>query len=87
MKQNPNKSSEKKRERRPLGNRHGRARHRHGRATTHGRAWGARLAVRPGTAGRASGCAFRGLLPGVHGRAPLWHARAVVLFCSVLLYP
>ena len=27
MKQNPNKSSEKKRERRPLGNRHGRACH------------------------------------------------------------
>ena len=80
-----------------LGIRHGRARNGtavppHARPCvypTHGRAWGARLAVRPGTAGRAWVGPFRGLLPRVHGRAPLRHARArpvfgwfAVLWCS-----
>ena len=40
----------------------------------HGRAPGTRLAVH--------WCAgFVALLPGVHGRAPLWHALACPVFC------
>jgi len=54
----------------------------HGRAcTTHGRASGARPAVRACTAGRALAARICGLLPGVHGRAPLRHARAGPVFC------
>jgi len=47
----------------------------HGRASpVHGRASGARPAVH--------WCAgFGCFLPGVHGRAPLWHARALPVFC------
>ena len=53
----------------------------HGRAsTTHGRACRARLAVRAGTASRTVAVPVCGLLPGVHGRAPLWHARALSCF-------
>ena len=55
--------------------------HTAGRAPTHGRAWGARVAVRAGTAARAVVVPVCGLLLGVHGRAPLWHSRACPVFC------
>ena len=69
--------------------RHGRPCH-HARPCvhhTHGRACGARLAVRACTASRAVAALICGLLPGVHGRAPLWHPRArPVFWCFAVLY-
>ena len=50
------------------------------RAPTHGRAPGVRVPVHLGTTGRAP------VLPRVHGRAPLLHARVLRCF-SLLCYP